>query len=189
MGRAGAGKTTVADYLCDKYGFVKFSRSSPLKRMLVEAGMCTWAEVFGKEKSNGVGWLLQRVEADIFRRQADRDYWAKRGDEMLNELMQKGEVIVIDDVRFDDEAMNVKSRGGILVRIVKRMSTPYDSPNLSIAEHESEAEADRIAVDYVVEAEVGNLRALFNGVERVLDKIAACIAWGACKSIFEDTDR
>ncbi len=45
VGRAGAGKTTVAKHLCERYGFVRVAFGDPLKVMLLNAGMCS-REVF-----------------------------------------------------------------------------------------------------------------------------------------------
>lgn len=56
--------------------------------------------------------LLQHHGTDI-RRKQDYDYWIKAMDEQITD----GDNVIIDDVRFPNEADFVKKREGILVRI------------------------------------------------------------------------
>jgi dephospho-CoA kinase len=48
-GRADSGKTTVARYLVEQYGFVRTAFGDPLKQMLLDAGMCTREELWGEK--------------------------------------------------------------------------------------------------------------------------------------------
>jgi len=71
------------------------------------------------------------------------DFWIRR---VASQLPQEGRV-VISDVRFKHEADFVRSRGGLLVRIVSQSQTPhYGAADL----HVSETESDTVEVDTVV---------------------------------------
>jgi hypothetical protein len=77
------------------------------------------------------------------RRRDNPDYWTKQWCANLPEGL-----IVVDDVRFLNEAEAVKKMGGIIVRLTR--------PDIKNGgNHQSETEQRQIGYDYIFEAEVG----------------------------------
>jgi dephospho-CoA kinase len=142
VGKIGVGKTTIANLLVEECGFKKIAFADALKRMLIEAGMVTEDEVY-KEKTELSRWLLQKVGTDIFRNQVDELYWVnKMKDYLVNNYIGRNAFIVVDDVRFEDEAKLIKSLGGSLLRITRDSNI--------INNHESETEQDGIECDFTI---------------------------------------
>ena len=78
--------------------------------------------------------LLQWYGTD-YRRGKDPDYWVKRMDQTLLDLLP--DVAIITDVRFPNEAEYIRSRGGFNVQLIR--TTP---PDIVVPEHESEKALD-----------------------------------------------
>jgi hypothetical protein len=146
-GKIGVGKTTLANEICKLSGFTRTAFGDVLKREVSERfgfdpQLCYSAT--GKEavvfhpdfpNPNGamtVRQVLQWYGTDVCRKQHP-GYWVRR----MNEEIPDGDVI-IDDVRFPDEADFVRDRGGLLVRLL-----PYPEwiPG-EFAEHKSETALD-----------------------------------------------
>lgn len=163
IGKAYAGKTTVANYLMHKYGFKVFAFAEPLKQMLLTAGMCTREELY-EQKTDQSRWLMQKVGTEIFRNQVDKDYWVKKGGEIIQLLLKLGDVVV-DDVRFPNEAQYISDQGGLLVRIVR---TDHKGLRGTYAVHDSESLQDQIREDYIIQAKSGELSHLYTEIEKIL---------------------
>ena len=106
------------------------------------------------EKEPFVRALLQNYGTEV-RRRDDPEYWVKRWKESLPD----GNVLV-DDVRFLNEAKAVRDAGGIVVRIVRADMESTDT-------HASETEMDLIVPDYTIETTTGD----FEGMRAQLDAI------------------
>lgn len=111
-GCAGHGKDTVADYLVDKYGFVKLSYAGPLKdgvaaifgfdreRMENDRAYKESESVWGRSPRHYLQWL----GTDILRKHVSQDFFMLRMRNELDELMASGKNVVVSDARFDNEA-------------------------------------------------------------------------------------
>lgn len=141
-GKAGVGKDTVADYLVTNYGFVKYSLAGPLKEMLKVIGVgCDNRDtkelphpVFGVSprrmaQALGTEWMRNCVAADGWLRLADQYVKTTVG---LNNLEDVPSVkgIVFSDIRFDNEAEFIRSRGTV-VHVIRNAA--------AVAAHASEA--------------------------------------------------
>jgi dephospho-CoA kinase len=109
IGKMRAGKTTMADYLVDNFGFKKYSLATPLKQLYAEMG-------YGKAQKDRewlqrMGWSLKQVFGElIFVNYLLDNIFAARPDR-----------VVVDDVRFSFELGNlVKAlkREGYRIKIV-----------------------------------------------------------------------
>lgn len=69
-----------------------------------------------KPYPEGIRWILQHYGTE-FRRVQDPDYWVKKAQGYIEELDQVGYVVVVTDVRFDNEATMIKDLGGMVVQV------------------------------------------------------------------------
>ena len=136
-GKAGAGKSTVANWLMRERGYKLHKFAEPLKNMLLCLGLDErHTEGFLKEApcallgGNSPRYAMQALGTEWGRELISPtlwiDAWAK--------TMPDGNV-VCDDIRFDNEFDTIKDRGGIVVEIV--------GSNNSLDAHESEKGLDR----------------------------------------------
>ena len=82
--------------------------------------------------------LMQNYGTNV-RRKDKEDYWIKR---WLYRVYPRDDNIVVDDVRFINEAKIIKQLGGTVIRLV-RQTTEKDT-------HISELEMDEIKEDYTI---------------------------------------
>ena len=78
-GKAGAGKSTVAKHLTERYGYIEYEMATPLKRMLQAYFGFTDEQVFGNQATKTTSdprWfdvtprtVMQFVGTDLFRKQ------------------------------------------------------------------------------------------------------------------------
>ena len=128
-GKAGSGKSTAAKWLVTKHEFVRLSFATPL-RVVVR-------DLFGIDTFNmkmPVGRdLLQRVGVAL--REVDADVWVRQMEVKLNALPVDANV-VIDDMRFPNEAEWARRNGFEIVRL-ERPDVEYLSGEA--AKHVSES--------------------------------------------------
>lgn len=146
-GRAGVGKTTVAEMLVKKFGFVKISLADPIRKI---------AKLFGFkiEKPYSLETRMALQAIGYTGRLIDKDIWAKMLIERVKELLQAGvDKIVVDDVRFSNECALLKAFGFYIVKIEiseeelqKRMGKFYVPMDV-----ESEKEIAYIPADLIID--------------------------------------
>lgn len=92
------------------------------------------------------------------------DYWVRKVARPIDSLRAAGKAVMVCDIRFENEAEFVRSKGGILVRVVRpHLGQPVTR------EHISETEQDRIPVDVTLEA--ATLHELHPQVESLLTSL------------------
>ena len=173
-GRARAGKDTLGRVIAEIFGYERAAFARPLKAMLsaldplVPVPGCDrprrLAEVVGEE-----GWerakehaevrrLLQRLGTEAGRRCLWEDVWVYA----LVRSATSGRVVVTD-VRFRNEAMAIKERGGIVVRVERPGAGPLHGTE---GRHVSETELDSWDFDAVVVND-GSLSDLVEAAKRL----------------------
>jgi dephospho-CoA kinase len=145
-GKAGAGKSTVGDYLAGAHGYAQFAFAGALKEVVQTAFHFTEAQmVLGKEAVDprwGVSprWCLQWLGTEVLRAKWP-DIWIRHlRQEILDFLSINGQrPIVVTDVRFRDEAEALKAMGAVLVRIERKAppSWELDGKPLGLSEARS----------------------------------------------------
>ena len=136
VGFQGSGKDTVADYLCNIYGFKRDSFAATLKdavaavfgwdRELLE-GRTTesraWREQVDAWWANRLNMpnltprlVLQLWGTEVARRAFHDDTWIAS---LENKLSKAHNDIVITDVRFPNEIQAVRNAGGVVIRVVR----------------------------------------------------------------------
>ncbi len=123
-GPAGSGKSAAADRLVHRHGFTRVRFAGPLKRMM-------WALGLDERHTDGA---LKEVSCDLLGGHTPRFAMQTLGTEWGRDLIAtdlwlnawrlavkttRGN-IVVDDVRFANEAEVVRAAGGRLVRITGR---------------------------------------------------------------------
>ena len=136
-GRKRHGKSTFCDFLrerliSDGYSVECVNFKDPSLAMARSIG---WN---GKKDEKG-RLLLQRLGTDVVRECIDTNYWVKRW--MLSVAACGSDVILVDDVRFQNEAEAVKNFNSILVRVI----TP--DQDIDVDNHPSEAGINPSYVD------------------------------------------
>lgn len=89
--------------------------------------------------------LMQEIGTEVYRA-IDNDYWVNQWKIMV-EGMKDGVVVIVDDVRFQNEFDAVKSLGGTVTRVI---ATNKDK---IIDEHQSEKEQESFSCDFGFEAD------------------------------------
>jgi hypothetical protein len=124
-GRKGSGKSALSDAFeatC-KGSVTRLSFAEPLKEALKPLFLFTDEQLYGSEKEDvdprwGVSprCIMQHLATDFLREQVDKDFFLKHMDRRLEAVTAKG-IVLIDDVRFENEQQLLKKHGALLVHI------------------------------------------------------------------------
>ncbi len=152
-GKAFSGKDTVADIICFKFGGTKYRFAFPAYQAVKIAFNLTERD-FQRDRKEKImpEWglsprqLMQKFATDFARDMIDPDVWVKRA-AMEYENLKAADpkvLMIIPDVRFDNEADWIRSAGGTII-IVDRPDSCYQ-----VAEHKSENGITRLPEDIVI---------------------------------------
>lgn len=167
------GKSTAAKHL-EGRGFVRHNFKDALVKEMKENFQETIQAIYDTTGNVDLGWphaadwlfeqkppifraLMQNYGTDV-RRKQDSNYWVKQ---WANKLISLRGHVVVDDVRFKNEAAAVKGQGGIIVRLTR--------PDiLSGGDHISETEQLQIVADHTIECEQGSHGKLYNALDEII---------------------
>lgn len=158
MGNKRVGKDTFADYLVSKYGFVKLAFADPIKEVAkllfnlddndllnidkeyilpeFNISLRQFYQIFGTE--------LMRKDIFQYLPKFPKNIWINTVFNKIDKLQKEGyNKFVISDVRFNEEAVSIFEKGGILIKINKDL----DSNNIDT--HLSEVEINSISDDMI----------------------------------------
>jgi len=157
-GPKGVGKTTIAKELARKIGpscwSQVFSFADPIRNMARAFGLSDFQLSDTKEKEKVIEGLgisprefMQRIGTD-FGRSISKDVWIHAMEQRIKGEMCYWDVltVIIDDVRFDNEAEFIRAHGGKVFEL-GRDDVEYTS------EHSSEAGINPVLIDCVIEAD------------------------------------
>ena len=166
MGYKQVGKSTAAKYLEEKYGFkrvnfkdalvqeIKDNFPTLLDLLAVLYNMST-DDLF-QEKPPMMRALMQNYGTEV-RRGDSNSYWTQKWKESAVSSMN----IVVDDVRFINEAQAVRDFGGILVRL--------ERPDIiSGGTHSSELEHLQIEPDHILICNQGEHELLYKAIDDIV---------------------
>lgn len=144
-GKAGAGKDTVSQFLCDLFRFQSFAFAEPLKKALQAMLDLGDEHVNGELKECelpllGVSprRLMQTLGTEWGRDTVRQDFWLKVMERRYVEhrrlcwRLQMNCLVAVSDVRFNNEADWVRSQGGLVLH-VDRDDVRAVSPHVSEA--------------------------------------------------------
>lgn len=134
-GRAGSGKTTAAVHLATKYGFQRVRFAGPLKAMLHAIGL-NHDHTDGDLKEQPCEMLcgktprhaMQTLGQEWGRQLLGEDFWIRAWQVAVENA--KSDFIVVEDVRYENEANAIHAMGGTVCRVTRR--------GTSAVEHDSE---------------------------------------------------
>ncbi len=176
MGEIGSGKSTVANYLCEKHKFVEYAFSTPLKKI---------GEIFQFEESELYGTQEQKLAINEHYGVSGREFMQKFGTEICREQLPKvlpsmahiwiklfqifvkktnASCVVVSDIRFPDEAKAVKEENGIIIEILRKST----QETTVVLQHTSETEKRKIKPDVVI-TNYGNLGDLYKNIDAILE--------------------
>ena len=148
-GRAGSGKTAAAkDFVARGYERLRFA--DPIKQMARALGLSE-AQVDGGEKEVPVAYLcgrtpryiLQTLGTEWGRDLIGRTLWVDLLKWRAMDLLSRDYDVVVDDVRFENEAEAIKRLGGTVIRIVRPVL-------VNGMGHRSESEIGALRVDHEI---------------------------------------
>lgn len=173
-GLAQSGKSTASSYLENNFDFIKVN----FKAAIIDEIKSTFPDFLNKEaeihkcsidnlfatKPGSFRQFLQNYGTDL-RRKSDNDYWVNMWMAKANNtFIATNKNIVVDDVRFLNEAKAIKKFGGIIIRVIKE-GQEIES------DHPSEVEMGDISVDYTITAKEGNIEGLCFDLKRIYGSI------------------
>lgn len=170
-GKIGAGKSTLATQLVRR-GFTEYSFSQPLKQI---------ACVLGFDDNQVFGTQEQKMEVNETWGISGREFMQKFGTSVCREFLpavipqmrgiwikcferffhHNAGNVVVDDVRFVDEADAIKKLGGIIIRVVG----PHEGDA-----HASEVSMDDYPADFVIHNKMDGLYWLYRQLSQIMKK-------------------
>ena len=166
-GKRGVGKTLSAHYLAANYGFTHISFAACLKTLSKNLFPFSGDDLYGEtkeEKFKEYEWTPRdfMIKFGQFMRYFDSNYWVERID-------LKGERIVIDDLRYENEYHFLTEQGAKLIRIERYKSlNPYKEE----LNDESENALDSFKFDYVIkEQNNGTKTDLYASLHRIIKNL------------------
>jgi hypothetical protein len=155
------GKDTIADYLCKKFGYCKYAFANPLKDICKIIFDLSDEQLHGNLKEvPDKRWfnltprqILQFVGTDLFRNNMSKlhpsfgnDIWIIVAKNKLKQLLVSNPdtLIIISDVRFENEVNLIKEFNGIVCRVKRPIKLTDNKKDL----HESETGISNFTVDY-----------------------------------------
>lgn len=162
LGCAGAGKSTAAAYLNEKYGAKCYSLAGPLKAFTQSALMFTDEQMFGTQEQKempderyggkSARFFLQRLGTQGGRMTFGEDFWTRMCLESI--AKESPEVACIDDVRFVSEAKAIRNMTyGTFKSPVRGVVWRLENPNRETtadASHVSETEWQKAPYDFII---------------------------------------
>lgn len=172
-GHARVGKDTAARYLAAHLTLISYAFADPLKQALASMFNLTANQLEGTEKEQPLPWLgksprelMQLLGTEWGRDLVHPQLWlllAEQNLQLLAEHDQAMQGVVIRDVRFDNEADWVRSKGGVILHISRRGIRPAN-------DHVSEYGVRHYRGDYVIEND-GTLEELYDQLDRAISHL------------------
>jgi hypothetical protein len=156
-GRMQAGKTTCAQWLVARHGYVRRALADPIKDLARVA--FGWD---GRKDERGRRLLQELGTAG---RHYDPDCWLRRLDAVLS--ARRTAPVVVDDVRLAREVDHLRARRFVTLLIERPGVVPEPAGDPTVLVHETETGLEGVAFDAVL-VNGGTLEDLYAALERVL---------------------
>jgi len=155
VGKKRSGKDTVAGFIKELYPMpeyivVNHAHADSLKGEIMEA--CGVSLQFIEQNKDVFRPMLQWWGTDFRRGLYSNNYWIDRLNKKI--VCSEADILVVTDVRFHNEAKNIKEMGGYLLGISRLTKGNIDY-------HPSETELETIHCDHIIKND-GSLTELKN---------------------------
>lgn len=177
-GKKGHGKDTIADYIVENYDAAKLAFAYEIKewikiidpilpfqdghvRLSELLKIYTFEELKRQEtESHGkeLRRLAQLIGTEIGRERIGEDFWIKQFEKFAEKSRHK--IIIVSDMRFVNESECVKSKNGLIWRVVNENIKNEDK-------HKSETEMDNIIVNNLIYNNTTK-ESLYKKIDRIL---------------------
>ncbi len=143
-GKARSGKDTSANFMVDEHGFNGAAFAAPLKvaaSVIFGLPLEHFYEDDLKEVVDSF-WnlsprqMLQKLGTEACRKVFSEDIWIRSLENSFQQAFDASYNLVITDVRFDNEADFIRSKGGVIVHVVSGRESTLET---SAQNHSSEA--------------------------------------------------
>lgn len=155
-GRIGSGKNTVGDFIKKiDSSFEEKSFAYKLKSIVALLAGCDFNLTLTQEGKNTyipafnrtIGQMLQEIGTNALRDHFDKNVWINS---LLADL-KEGRNYIITDVRFKNEAEELKKIGAVLIRVNRTNNVIAENSNRNLL-HSSEIDLDDYqGFDYIIE--------------------------------------
>lgn len=185
-GYKGVGKDTVADFLVHRYDFRKVAFAAKMKEAVaalmdidlkevddfknnmggtldrVEVIISIGAPLGGLVGERSMGWreFLQRFGTEMGRGVFGENFWVDLLFESIDNIVSEN--VVITDARFENEADEIRSRGGYMIEVIR--------PGFEPDGHASEEPLPKELIDFEIMND-DDLRTLYQRTEAVLNEL------------------
>lgn len=165
-GKISSGKDTTADYICDVYGYTKYSLSSPIKQglsVMFNIPLDTLNDRYLKESiderfNKTYRYMLQTLGTEWARNMIDTDIFTKLAYDRIKDI----DKVVISDIRFDNEAKFIKDLGGHIIQLYR-----YNSVQ---SHHSSELGISKSLIDFKLNNN-GTKHNLYTNIDSIISTI------------------
>ena len=140
VGEFGSGKTHMAQYMVDNFGYTKYSFATSLKIVARDYYGATLS-VKNRSLLQQIGDAMRSVNQDVFANKTLKQIDIFQSNRV--EPWRPVKTVVIDDLRFNNEYALLKQREWYVVRILPREPLQYQPER----DHQSETEQINMVVD------------------------------------------
>lgn len=175
VGKAGAGKSFLCNYLRTKYQYVQAKMATSVYAIA--------EQYFGMDKNKKDRRLLQVIGTDVGRTEIDYNIWVKRfvedtriAQRTYEKLYDKAIYFCSDDVRFLNEFKALKDAGWVLIYLdvpdairLKRLEQRDGTSQIETLNHVSELEIDTFKDECIKVDASGTLDQTYERLEETLE--------------------
>lgn len=176
-GKKQSGKSTASKYVAHKYNLRRVNFKDALVHEIKDRFpdlLKSIIEVMERVDFNDLNpWTIDRLFQDKpplmrsllqnhgtnVRRMDNGNYWVNQW-----KAETIGKDVVVDDVRFLNEAEAIRERGGVIIRITRLGLSSSDN-------HISEIEMDQITPDFTITVDTGDFATLYRQLEEIVSSI------------------
>lgn len=149
-GKAGVGKTTIAQCFV-KWGYVQLSYATPLKTALaVLTGLPIEHFIDSELKEIKIPGLdisprtlMQKIGTECIRNMIHPNFWIWKMRHSISAHSDRD--IIIDDIRFENEAQLIRNNGGIVIHLTRSFISPTKH-----TKHKSERPLEHYKNDIII---------------------------------------
>ena len=170
-GKARSGKDAIAKHLWAEHCFTRIALADPLKSATQSAYGLTYEQCYSDDLKEVVipYWglsprqMFQQV-GETYKDKFGEDFWIRRW-KLSYGLFVLTDHVVVPDVRFDNEVEEIRSFGGVIIRVLRGSGLEGVA-----GQHKSEAGVTT-PVNYTID-NTGSLAELHKQVDRIVRSLA-----------------